>query len=416
MTLQPPAVQLPADDSTHDESRWQKALREITTGNALITFLAIVMAIIVGGILIILSNEQVQTALGYFFSRPADTFAAMWDAISGAYGALFRGAVYNTRADDFLTGIRPLFHTVAFATPLIAAALGIALAFRVGLFNIGARGQFLFAAIFTGLVSTRLELPVGLHLLVAVAVGIVAGALYGGLVGLLKAKTGAHEVIVTIMLNFVAFYLLSYLLRTPVLQGPRPNIPSTGPAAETAQLPYLFGSAYRVHWGFVLVVAATVFAWWLISRSSLGFKFRAVGLNPQAARTAGINVNRMYIYVMLFAGGYAGLAASSETLGGQFTDGFTSAVEGGLGFDAITVALLGRSNPWGVFAAGLLIGGLRAGSFTMQSSEGIAGDIVLVVQSLIVLFIAAPPLIRAIFRLPDPSAMRRRQKTSGGVA
>ena len=147
------------------------------------------------------------------------------------------------------------------------------------------------------------------------------------------------------------------------------------------------------------MVASTVLAWWLLERSSLGFKFRAVGFNPDAARTAGIKVERMYLYVMLIAGGYAGLAASTEVLG-TVTSGFTSAVDAGIGFDAITVALLGRSRPWGVFAAGILFGAFKTGGFTMQASQGVPIDIVLVVQSLIVLFIAAPPLVRAIFRIP----------------
>ena len=382
-----------------EPSRAHVVLRQIVTGNAIISVLAVVLAMVVGAVLIAVTDEQVQETAGYFFSRPADMLAAIWDSVSGAYSSLFQGAVYNFRRPGFENGIRPLMETLTFATPLIVAGLGVALAFRVGMFNIGGRGQMLVAAACAGWVGFSFQLPAGVHLILAIAAGVIGGAVWGGIAGVLKARTGAHEVIVTIMLNYVAFYLVSYLLRTPVLQNPASNNPKSPPAAETAVLPAIFGSPFNLHWGFVLVVASTVLAWWLLERSSLGFKFRAVGFNPDAARTAGIKVERMYLYVMLIAGGYAGLAASTEVLG-TVTSGFTSAVDAGIGFDAITVALLGRSRPWGVFAAGILFGAFKTGGFTMQASQGVPIDIVLVVQSLIVLFIAAPPLVRAIFRIP----------------
>jgi len=150
------------------------------------------------------------------------------------------------------------------------------------------------------------------------------------------------------------------------------------------------------------VIAATVFVWWLIERSSLGFRMRAVGENPHAALAAGISVQRMYIYAMLFAGGLAGLAGMNQ-IQGSVTSGFDGLIDAGIGFDAITVALLGRSRAWGTFAAGILFGALKAGSFSMQA-QGIPVDIVLVVQALIVLLIAAPPLLRTIFFLPKTDA------------
>jgi simple sugar transport system permease protein len=231
----------------------------------------------------------------------------------------------------------------------------------------------------------------------------VGGAVIGWLVGALKAWTGAHEVIVTIMLNYVAYYLLSYLLGTAgLLQAPGSSNPKTPPMLPTAVLPELFGPRYNVHLGFIIVILATVAVWYLINRSTLGFQFRAVGENPNAARVAGINVKRIYVYVMLISGGLVGLAGVSQVLG-TVTTGFTAGIDAGIGFDAITVALLGRSRPVGVFIAGLLFGALKAGGYSMQASQGVPIDIVLVVQSLIVLFIAAPPLVRAIFRLPVPA-------------
>jgi simple sugar transport system permease protein len=385
----------------------QQVLRDIMGGNAVISVLAVVIALVVGAILIAFTDKEVQAASGYFFSRPGDTFKAIWDAASGAYSALFQGSIYNFRRPGFAAGIRPLTETLTFATPLIAAGLGVAVAFRVGLFNIGGRGQMLVAAGAAGYVGFAWPLPFGIHLIVAVVVGIVAGAIWGGIVGALKAYTGAHEVIVTIMLNYVAFYLISFLLRTPgALQAPGSTNPKSPAMLQTAVFPDLFGPAYNLHWGFVVVIAATAYVWYLLSRADLGFRFRAVGENPNAARVAGINVKRIYIYAMLISGGLVGLAGVMQVLG-TVTSGFSSGIDASIGFDAITVALLGRSRPIGVFFAGVLFGALKAGAYSMQASEGIPIDIVLVVQSLIVLFIAAPPLVRAIFRLPVPGTTKK---------
>ena len=391
---------------TDNESRWHGVFREITTGSAIISVLAVLLALLVGAIMIAATNSDVQDAAGYFFSRPADLLTATWQAVSGAYSALFQGSIYNFRVDGFANGIRPFTETLTFATPLIAAGLGVALGFRVGLFNIGGRGQMLIAAALGGWVAFALELPYGLHLVAALVAGIVGGALWGGIVGLLKARTGAHEVITTIMLNYVAFYLISYLLREGFLRTPGSNNPKSPASKDTAIFPDLLGPGFNLHLGFLLVVGATIFTWWLLNRSNLGFQLRAVGENPNAARVAGISVQRMYIYAMLFSGGLVGLAGINQVLG-TTTSGFGAGIDSGIGFDAITVALLGRSKPWGVFAAGILFGAFKAGSFSMQAAEGVPIDIVLVVQSLIVLFIAAPPLVRAIFRLPTPGAPRR---------
>ncbi len=396
--------------------RQNQLIREIMRGSVVTTILAIVLAMVVGGILIAVTDAKVQAAAGYFFARPGDTFAAIWNSVSGAYSALFRGSIVNPGAKDFVTAIRPLTNTLGFAAPLIAAGLGVALAFRVGLFNIGARGQMLIAAATAALVSFNLDLPMWLHIPVTLAAGIAGGAIWGGIVGVLKARTGAHEVILTIMLNYVALYLVSWMLRTPgLLQKPGSNQPISSPTPVTAQFPELLGPRFpMLDWGFVIVILATVFVWWLIERSSLGFRMRAVGENPHAARAAGISVQRTYVYAMLFAGGLAGLAGMNQILG-SVTTGFSSSIDAGIGFDAITVALLGRSRAWGTFAAGLLFGALKAGSFTMQAAEGIPVDIVLVVQSLIVLFIAAPPLVRAIFFLPksdEEKAAKARAKAA----
>jgi len=398
-TITPPA-------KTQEDDRWNKALRDILGGSAVISVLAVVLSLLAGGILIALTDEGVQTAAGYFFSRPLATFQAIGDSVGGAYYSLFRGSIYNFRADDFASGIRPLTETLTYATPLIAAGLGVGLAFRVGMFNIGGRGQMLVASAAAGFIGFAVPMPPVIHLIVALLVGIAAGAIWGGIVGLLKARTGAHEVIVTIMLNFVAYFLIQFLLRTPgALQAPGSINSKSAPMLETAVFPELFGPKYNLHFGFILSIAATVFVWWILTRSSLGFRFRAVGENPHAARVAGINVKRIYVYAMLLSGGLVGLAGVNQVMGTE-TKGFSDGIDAGIGFDAITVALLGRSKPWGIFAAGILFGAFKAGGVTMKASEGVPNEIVLVVQSLIVLFIAAPPLVRAIFRLPTPGVTR----------
>ncbi|MFF1633568.1 ABC transporter permease [Leifsonia sp. NPDC058248] len=392
-----------------EPSRWNKAVRDIMGGSVVISILAVVIALIIGGLLIAFTDPTVQKAAGYFFARPGDTFAAIWTSVSNAYVSMFQGAIYNFRRPTFEAGIRPLTETLNFATPLIVGGLGVALAFRVGLFNIGGQGQILIAAAAAAWVGFSFDLPPVVHLVVAVLAGIAGGAIWAGIVGLLKARTGAHEVIVTIMLNYIAFYLISFLLRTQgLLQAPGSNNPKAPAVHANAIFPPLFGARYNLTWALVLVIGATVFVWWLINRSNLGFRFRAVGENPNAARVAGINVKNMYLYAMLFAGGMMGIAGASQALG-VFPQGISSGVDAGIGFDAITVALLGRSKPWGVFAAGLLFGALKAGGYTIQAANDIPIDIILVVQSLIVLFVAAPPLVRAIFRLPTPGSTPRRE-------
>ncbi|MEZ5109905.1 MAG: ABC transporter permease [Microbacteriaceae bacterium] len=414
MTVNPPELPPVSGPLTGQEvqpsvapaPRQNRLITELLRGNVVTTVLAIVLSMVIGGILIALTDEDVQRTAGYFFAQPMDMLRAVWDSVSGAYAALFRGAIFNYDAPSFVRAIKPLTDTLNFATPLIAAGLGVGLAFRVGLFNIGGRGQMLMGAAAAGFVAFSVDAPMFIHLPLTVLAGILGGLVWGGIVGLLKARTGAHEVILTIMLNFIALYFVSWLLSTPGLLmrpgGTQPISPATPPSA---QFPKLFDAPLTVNWGFIVAIAATIFVWWLIERSALGFRMRAVGTNPFAARAAGVNVERVLIYAMAFAGALAGLAGVNQ-MAGTITSGFSSHIDAGIGFDAITVALLGRSRAWGVFAAGILFGALKAGSFTMQISEGIPVDIVLVVQALIVLFIAAPPLVRAVFFLPKDEAER----------
>jgi len=394
--------------------------RRIFTGSGMVSVLAVLLALVIGGLLIASTDERVGATSSYLLARPTDFLSAVWNAATGSYVALFQGAVFNPRASSLAVQFAPLMETLTIATPLITAGLGVALAFRAGLFNIGAQGQIIMAGILAAWVGFALHLPVGLHLLLVLVAGIVGGAIWGGLVGLLKARTGAHEVIVTIMFNYVALYFLGYLLNTPAFQRPGESNPISPILDPTAVYPQILGSQYRLHLGFVLAIAATVLVWWLLNRSTVGFEFRAVGANPKAAQTAGINVSRSTILVMAIAGALAGMSGVAQVAGTEkvLTDGVAATY----GFDAITVALLGRSTPWGTFAAGLLFGAFRAGAVQMQIQTGTPIDIVLVVQSLIVLFIAAPPLVRAVFglnprrRKPAKAGRSKQAATAGGAA
>ncbi|MEC5181346.1 ABC transporter permease [Arthrobacter sp. CG_A4] len=395
-------------------------LRKIFTGSGMVSVLAVLLALILGGLLIASTDKQVGATAGYLFARPGDFLSAVWSAATRSYVALFQGSVFNPRGATVAGQFAPLMETLTIATPLITAGLGVALAFRAGLFNIGAQGQIIMAGILASWVGFALHLPLGLHLLLVLLAGVVGGAVWGGIVGLLKARTGAHEVIVTIMFNYIALYLVRYLLDTPAFQRPGETTPISPILDATAVYPQILGSQYRLHLGFLLAIAATVFVWWLLNRSTVGFEFRAVGANPQAALTAGINVPRATILVMAIAGGLAGLSGVAQVAGTEkvLTDGVAATY----GFDAITVALLGRSTPWGTFAAGVLFGAFRAGAVQMQIQTGTPIDIVLVVQSLIVLFIAAPPLVRAVFglnpRKKKAASAGKSQKaaTTGGAA
>ncbi|MBF0816210.1 ABC transporter permease [Microbacterium paludicola] len=398
-----PAPQAPQPHTAAEAPRSNTVLREILRGSVVTTVLALVAAFVVGGILIAVTDEDVAESAGYFFARPGDTLAAIWSAVAGGYEALFRGAIFNTRADDFVGGIRSLTNSLGAAAPLIAAGLGVAVAFRVGLFNIGAQGQIVFGVAFTALMTFRLDLPLALQLPITLLGGIIGGAIWAGIAGVLKARTGAHEVILTIMLNYVGVLFVEWMVSTQgVLQKAGTTQPISNPTPSGAVFPDLGPAFPNLDLGFLFVILATVFVWWLLEHSSLGLRMRAVGENPHAARAAGISVPRIYIYAMLFAGGLAGLAGMNQVQG-AVTSGFNQHIDAGFGFDAITVALLGRSRAWGTFAAGLLFGALKAGAYQMQAA-GIPVDFVLVVQALVVLFVAAPPLVRTIFFLPKDDA------------
>ena len=319
-------------------------------------------------------------------------------SVTDAYYAMFRGAIVDPQASTFVRTIKPLMDSVYFAIPLIISGLGLAFGFRAGLFNIGGKGQMIAGALAAVWVGFSLSLPPVVHTLVALTAAIVAGAAWGGIAGLLKAKTGANEVIVTIMLNSIATLALGYVLSQKAWQKPNSNQPITPNVADSAALAKLMSGPIKLHWGLIVALVALAVFWFLMERSTLGFQIRAVGANAAAARTAGISVERITAVTMMFSGAFLGLAGANEALG---TLGYVSRdVAGSIGFDALTVALLGRNKTWGTFGAGLLFGAFKAGGYAMQAKD-VPIDMILILQAVIVLLIAAPALVRWLFRLPD---------------
>jgi general nucleoside transport system permease protein len=348
------------------------------------TLAAVVLALVVGAVLIVFSTPRVIESLKYFFTYPWDFFRFAGIAVFDGYRALLDGSLGSAGAIE---------RTLERAAPLICAGLGVSLAFRSGLFNIGAQGQLIAGAIVAGYVGFAIDLPPGLHLLVAAVGAMVAGAFWGGIAGFLKAQTGAHEVITTIMLNYVGRFLLIYLLAQEAFQRPNSDNQLSPPVESSAAFPEVFG----VHLGVLLAVVAAVGVWWLLERSTLGFEMRAVGAAPEAARTAGMSVRRVYVVAMALAGLLAGLAAVMLVLGQR--NSLSENLAGSVGFDAITVALLGRATPLGTVLAGLLFGALSSGGLAMQAAAGVPPELAQVLQALIVLFVAAPALVRAVMRV-----------------
>lgn len=376
------AAQAAQTAETKPKPSWARWLSSMT-----VTVAALLLAFIVGSIIMVVLDPEVAAKWGYFFARPGDALSASWDKVSLTYLALLQGSFGSWVA---------FTETTAQAAPLIFAGLGVALAFRAGLFNIGGQGQAIMGAIWGAFIGFTVKgLPLILHLPLVIIVGVACGMIWGGIVGFLKAKTGSHEVIVTIMMNYIAVFTLQYLLKQRAFMDPKRNDP-IGPLVEwSATFPRLADS--RLHLGFFLALLAVLGIWWLLERTALGLKIQAVGLNPHAAATAGMNVSRVTIITMALAGALAGMAGVNSIAAPQLLTSFptqlSAGIVGTIGFDAITVALLGRSRPLGVLFAGLLFGALKAGSRTMQVMANTPSDLVDLIQALIVLFVAAPAFV-----------------------
>ncbi|MBB1509440.1 ABC transporter permease [Tessaracoccus sp. MC1756] len=387
-----------------------KAPRPAWVTSTIITVASLILAFIVGSFVMVFTDAEVASTWGYFFSRPSDALAASWDKISATFYAMWVGSMGSWVA---------ITNTTAEAAPLICAGLGVAVAFRAGLFNIGAQGQAMLGGLTAAFIGFSIKgLPIFIHLPLAIVVGIVAGAIWGGIVGLLKAKTGAHEVIVTIMMNYIAGSFLAFLMLQPAFQTPGRADPISPVLEWTATLPRLAGT--RLHLGFFLAIAAAIVCWWLLERTKFGIHLKAVGLNPNAAATSGASVANVTILTMALAGGLAGLAGvqavtAPELLTGTPTQ-MTGTIIGTLGFDAITVALLGRSRPLGVVLAGLLFGALKASRRTMVTMANTPDKLTDLIQALVVLFVAAPAFVAWLLPFLNERKTKRRSVPVAKVA
>jgi simple sugar transport system permease protein len=350
---------------------FKKIIKQIVD-SLLVPLLAILTAIILGGIIIALVG--------------GNPFAAYSGLVQGAFGSA-----------------RALSETTVWATPYIFAGLAVAVAFKGGLFNIGAEGQLALGAVTSALIGYALpkwlhmDLPAVIHIPLAVGLGMLAGAIWAAIPGALKAYTGGHEVINTIMMNYIALNLTSFLLNGP-MKDPNPlNLSARTPEiAASARIPAIFPEL-RLHWGFVLALLVAVIIWWLLWKTTLGFEIRTVGANPDAAKYAGINVKRTIIISMALSGALAGLAGVIEVTALNYRHELGFAI--GYGFDAIAIALLGKTNPFGVVLAAILFGAMRNGGTLMQFRTQIPVDIVSVIQALILLLVAADAIIRYIYRI-----------------
>lgn len=384
---------------TSPEGQQPRALRvaRAVLDTMIVPVLAVFTALVIGGIIIVVTDAAVYAA---FDQGLAAGLKAIWQSVSVAYGALFSGSLGDAGA---------ISESLVASTPYIFAGLAVALGFRGGLFNIGGEGQLLVAAGVSVVIGYSFQLPAIIHLPLALIGGMLGGAIYGAIPGYLKAKTGAHEVINTIMMNYIAFRFFSWAFTGP-LRRPGGDAPVTQEIYPSAYLPQLF-EGYRFHWGFFLALLVAFAVWWLLFKTTLGFEIRTVGANPNAARYGGIKITRITVLTMAISGGLAGLAGANEVLGLNhfLADGFSA----GYGFDAIALALLGKSHPLGVVLAALLFGTLRSGATRMQSIASIPIDIISVVQALVIVFIAAPAIVRWIYRVRAKSELESTTFTRG---
>ena len=396
-------------------TRAVELLRRLSEANVfVVTVCAIFAGLVVGAILILVTSPTVLQAWGNIGSKPGHAFGESWSTVAAAYSALLEGSIFNPHAQNLTQAFNPISETLVAATPLMLAGLGVGLGFSTGVFNIGGQGQLIAGAVAALWVGTEIKAPIGIHIPLVILAGAAGGAVAGFIPGILKATTGAHEVITTIMLNYIFLDLLDWLLTVAPLQQPGQSnaISKTMPA--TARMPHLFGSGLRVNVSLLVALAMALVVWWLMRRSRLGFSFKVIGLNPDAGKTAGMDARLITVLVLTISGALVGMAGMA-TLSG--TDFFLSTNYGGeTGFNAITVALLGRNSPGGIVLGSLLFAALISGGRNMQAVTGIPIDLTTVIQAVIVFMVATPALVKEVFRLHEAPGAEVRIATKGWTA
>ena len=339
--------------------------------------ISVLLSILVGSIVILVSEWLVSGQL-----KPQLALAAYASLVKGSIGSF--NAIVNTLTN---------------AAPLTLAGLSVGLAFKAGLFNIGGQGQFLMGALGAVIVGAALrDGPPIIGVPAALVAGMVFGAFYGFIPGILKAVSGAHEVVITIMLNFIAIAVLAALVSGP-LRVPASPQPATLDVANAA-LPVIFGR--NGHIGIIYAALMPLAYGWVLFRTTIGFEIRTAGANPDAARYAGMSPRRIIVLTMTAAGLLTGLAGATELLGVSHL--MTASYNTTVGFDAIAVALLGRTNPLGIVIAALIFGGMRAAAPAMQIEAGVPGDLVGVIQATILFFLVAGSVVQRVFRLKGAEA------------
>lgn len=370
--------------------------------------LAILTGLIFGAILMVLTTEDVYQAFGRSFG---EGLSLAGRTVVESYGAMFAGslgdpgriisALGSGEPAAIRRALNPFLESLVNATPYIFAGLAVALGFRSGLFNIGVEGQLFVGATASAFVGYAIKgLPGIIHMPLALLAGALAGGVWGFIPGWLKAKTGAHEVINTIMLNWIAFRLTEYLLSGPMSRPDSGGLPITPLIEKSAEIPQFFQAPIRLHLGFFMALAVAWFIHWLLFKTTIGFEMRTVGANPHGARYAGMNITRSTVLAMTISGALAGIAGAVQVL--AVNRSMAIGLSPGYGFDSIALALLGNSTPIGVVLSSILFGVLRNGATRMMVVSQIPIDIVSIIQALILAFVAAPAIIRTIYRIKIP--------------
>ncbi|HRT92570.1 MAG TPA: ABC transporter permease [Anaerolineaceae bacterium] len=370
--------------------------------------LAILTGLIIGAVLIMATSFDVYDAfkvslwkgLGTAFAEVGEAYLALITGSLGNPVEIVQALLYGD-ALDFRNAINPILESLVQSTPYIFAGLACALGFRAGLFNIGVEGQlFIGAAAATFVGYSLTGLPPYIHMPLAFLAGALGGALWGMVPGLLKATTGGHEVINCIMMNYIAYRFTTFLLTGPMSRPGTGGMPVSPIIEKSAQIPQFFKTPIRFHLGFFIALAFAALVWWVLFKTTWGLNLRTVGTNPRAAKYAGMNIIATTIIGMAASGALAGMAGANEVL--AVNRSMAIGLSAGYGFDSIALALLGNSHPVGVIFAALLFGVLKNGATKMMVVSTIPIDIVTILQAVILIFVAAPAIIRSVYRLKQP--------------